>query len=230
MSKPTSQTPKDVHAAARGFSLVELLIVLAILALIVGMSWPALQKPWYKSRLRSAAKMLQSELGRARVEAIESGRSIRFQYQPNSGRFVIQPGLAIDLAADSSQDSAAIIDTGGQFGEIDEADDEELPEGVFFSSIEPRNALELSLDRAADDTIAAVEVEDSQPLQWSKPITFFANGRVTGGCFRLVGRHGYRLDVELRGLTAAVKIGKIERRSTEIGQGEMPPQSGGERE
>lgn len=217
MTTPTHPTP-----TGRAFSLVELLVVLAILVMIVGVSWPALQKPWRKSRLRSAAKQLQSELGRARVAAIESGGVLQFRYQPDTARFAAQPGMTIALTADSSLNSAALSDSDQQHLEatdIDELEIEELPGGVIFQ--DPRAA---ELDGLPGDS----PTSDAGQMPWSKPITFYPNGRVTGGRFRLADRHGYYVDVTLRGLTGTAKIGPVTRRkrTTEQDDGDTADSSG----
>ncbi len=213
MTKPTQPEP-----SRPAFSLVELLVVLAILAVIVGMSWPALQKPWYKSRLRSAAKGLQSELGRARVEAIESGGVLQFRYQADTPRFVARPGMKIVLASDSSAlDSTVWAESDQQYldaTDIDEMEIKELPHGVIFQDPRAAELHDLSSDARADQ------------LPWSKPITFYPNGRVSGGRFRLADRHGYYVHVTLRGLTGTAKIGRVMRREHSAGHDdpeEEPP-------
>ena len=219
MKTPARQISTGNTPTTRGFSLVELLIVLAILAMIVGLSWPALQKPWRRSRLQSAAKQLQSELGRARVEAIESSRVLQFRYQPNTRRFFVRPGMVIATASDSALDSTVPDDSGQQYldaMEIEESLIEQLPDGVFFRDIEAEGKLGLPLgeppherDNERDNSEENLQDIDAGQLPWSKPITFYPNGRVTGGRFRLAGLHGYQVDVTLRGLTGTAKIGKV---------------------
>ena len=202
-------------------------MVLAILAVIVGVSWPALQNPWRQSRLRSAAKGLQSQLGRARVEAIESSSVLQFRYQSGTGRFAVRPGMTIALAADSAAespalDSSASGDAGEEYldtVEIDELEIEELPSGVVFQ--DPReDGIDGLSDHAATDVSAGesqshetgLSATPADRLPWAKPVTFYPNGRVSGGRFRLADRHGYYVDVTLRGLTGTAKIGPVMRR------------------
>jgi len=55
--------------SVRGFTLVELLVVLALLVSLAALCWPELRKPLAQSRLRDAGRQLRAELGKARQEA-----------------------------------------------------------------------------------------------------------------------------------------------------------------
>ncbi|MBN2292893.1 MAG: prepilin-type N-terminal cleavage/methylation domain-containing protein [Pirellulales bacterium] len=218
MTTPTCITPQR-----RAFSLMELLIVLAILAVIVGMSWPALQKPWHKSRLNSAAKKLQSELGRARVAAIESGSVQQFRYQPGTPRFASQAGMTIALTSDSRTDLDAAVssDSDQQYLDTMEMDKlviDELPSGVIFQDPNATEHDNVSSDEFSEDQTVDMSSGDEGQMPWSKPITFYPNGRVTGGRIRLADRHGYYIDVTMRGLTGTAKIGSVMRRELATGE------------
>ena len=92
----------------RGFSLVELLIVLAILAAVAGLVLPTMRGPLDKSRLTGAAKELQASLAKARSLAIRQGAPVYFRYEIDGDRYFIQraPGMIsqmITVLEDSSQ-------------------------------------------------------------------------------------------------------------------------------
>ncbi|MDI9444706.1 MAG: prepilin-type N-terminal cleavage/methylation domain-containing protein, partial [Planctomycetota bacterium] len=72
-----------------GYTLLEMLIVLAILAVMIGLGWPAIQKMARRSRIGDAAKQVRNALGQARLAAIESGKAQVFRFQPGAGRFEI---------------------------------------------------------------------------------------------------------------------------------------------
>ena len=73
-----------------GFSLVELLIVLAVLAVVAGIVLPSLRSPLDKSRLTGAAKELQASLAKARSLAIRQGSPVYFRYEIAGDRYVIE--------------------------------------------------------------------------------------------------------------------------------------------
>jgi prepilin-type N-terminal cleavage/methylation domain-containing protein len=73
-----------------GFSLLELLIVLAIVVSVAGLAIPAMRGPLDKARLTSAAKDVQASLAKARALAIREGTAVQFRYEPGGSRFVIE--------------------------------------------------------------------------------------------------------------------------------------------
>jgi len=88
-----------------GYTLLELLIVLAILAALAAMTLPAIRGPLDKSRLRGASRQVQSALAKARFFSIRKGVQVEFRYQVNGSRWLIQtvPSLAASLQEARSQ-------------------------------------------------------------------------------------------------------------------------------
>jgi prepilin-type N-terminal cleavage/methylation domain-containing protein len=84
MSRPARRS-----IAARGYTLLEMIIVLVLLVVLVGLAWPSLQKPFRKGQIRGAAKQVRDELLRARLEAINSGTTLVFRFQPGLGVFEV---------------------------------------------------------------------------------------------------------------------------------------------
>ena len=69
---------------------MELLIVVALLAMVLTLSLPSLRKLSAKSELRNAARQLRVTLLEARLAAIDSGDLTYFRYQPGGGRFEVR--------------------------------------------------------------------------------------------------------------------------------------------
>jgi Tfp pilus assembly protein FimT len=70
---------------------LELVIVLSVIGLIAGLSWPMLMRPWSKSRVQQAAQDLSRELLRTRLQAIERGQTFQLRWRPGTGEFAIHP-------------------------------------------------------------------------------------------------------------------------------------------
>lgn len=111
-----------------GYTLLELLIVLAILAALAAMTLPAMRGPLDKSRLRGAARQVQAAISKARFLSIREGSLVEFRYQINGSRWVIQTAPSpfeaaqggFSEAGDNATGSGLMIensDAGDSFGE-----------------------------------------------------------------------------------------------------------------
>lgn len=103
MNTTLARTLASVRKPRRsGYTLLELMLVLAVLTVIVAMAWPSLSKPLHRSAVEQAAGQLVKDLGQARLAAIESGQIIRFRYEPGGGRYVLDMASAAVKDGDSS--------------------------------------------------------------------------------------------------------------------------------
>ena len=202
--------------ARRAFTLLEMLIVLALLAMFAAFSWPALRSSLRNSRLRDAAKVVRSELAKTRLRAIETGTPQQFRYQPGTGHFEIAP----QVSATESEHKPAIApversaratlsdDWAGDLEALSRSTRQrDLPEGVAFCP--------LPTDPSSDAPPPAAPIaRDSGEMgddQWSAPIVFQPNGRTSNARIRLFGEGKFRIDVILRGLTGVAIASELGR-------------------
>jgi Tfp pilus assembly protein FimT len=75
----------------RGATLLELMLVMAVIVMVIGLTWPMLERPFAYEKLRNAADIVRSEWTTARVEAMRSGEYQIFRFQPQSGVYEV-PG------------------------------------------------------------------------------------------------------------------------------------------
>lgn len=88
--RPIETRPRTSLAGPRrGFSLMELFLVITILSVIALVTFPMLRRPLNESVVQDAGQQLLRDLAAARAAAIESGRPILFQFQAGSGRYYI---------------------------------------------------------------------------------------------------------------------------------------------
>ncbi len=64
-----------------GFTLAELLVTLAVVAILIGIAVPAMALHLEKARLRAASEALVQELRQARNHAINYRRTVHFSYR-----------------------------------------------------------------------------------------------------------------------------------------------------
>ena len=76
---------------ATGYTLFELLLVLALLSLIIGLGWPAMRRALIKAEMRDAARQVRVELAKARLQAIRRGTPVQFRFQLGGREFLVAP-------------------------------------------------------------------------------------------------------------------------------------------
>ncbi len=177
-----------------GFTLVELLIVLAILVMAMAISWPAVGGLLAKNELRSAAQQVRAALAKTRLEAMESGAVRQFRYQPGTRRFEITR-----LAATAEESSAGR-------GVREDGDAPDTPAEVLLAS-----GVRWESPDTTGVPLRPALSGDSPEQVWSAPILFFPNGRTSNARLQLGGRRGFLVPLTLRGVTGTVAIGNLQR-------------------
>lgn len=219
------------RADRRGYTLVELLMVVALLAAVLGLGLPALGRFSEKGELLNAAQQLRAELLSARLTAIESGHAAWFHYQPGGRTYVL---LAVDQQADprASAESLASpnLDVSPQPGLAstgDSGDDAAavlLPSGIRFDDSESSEstsafaasgeASEVPADVPAGALDvpggAAADVEQTAGGGVPVSIAFYPNGRALNARISLASKR-YRIGLTVRGLTGTVQIAPVQR-------------------
>lgn len=208
----------------QAFTLLEILLVLALLAMLLAIVWPSLNRSLETHRLRRAAEAVQTQLARTRTKAMISGEILSFRFQPQTGNFRVEqrsdwnavlaaggtmssPGAsspAPNATASSSGQSSAAGGTGAaQAGSVPTIE-EQLPEGIDFVSNEVETDSRSSLVSANNSFTSITEVP------WSEPILFYPDGTATAAKIVLQGQRGRSISISLRSLTGGAKVGEIE--------------------
>ncbi len=77
------------HRPIAGFSLIELLIVIAVLAVLVGLVLPS-SNPTLHDQLRSAAGILRGDLGYGCSLAVANNSTYRITFDVNNNRYLLE--------------------------------------------------------------------------------------------------------------------------------------------
>ena len=180
----------QARAGRSGFTLLEVLLVVAVMVVIASLAAPNLVGMLETHKLRKSGDMLRSEFARARIEAMKSGRIQMFRYQTDQGGYMTKPWIMADdeLEANVSADE---LDPEQSANEAPS----QLPDGVKF----------LGLEAEADNRTAAIyesiETELARDSLWSSPILFYPDGSSSSARVVLANSRNQVVQVTLRGLT-----------------------------
>ena len=104
------------HRSRRGFSIVELLVVVAVAATLMAIGAPVLRGTLAEQRLRDGATDVGSALSEARREAFRSSTTARIEVDPADGRISV---FAWDRGANAEAERKRYY----------------LPQGVQFNNV-----------------------------------------------------------------------------------------------
>jgi prepilin-type N-terminal cleavage/methylation domain-containing protein len=92
----------------RGFSLLELMIVLVLMVSLLAIAWPNMQKPLRRTTLNEAAQILREAIDEGRYQAITTGCPIFVQMQ--QGNHEVRTGSFANFAhAEDADNSVAAL-------------------------------------------------------------------------------------------------------------------------
>ena len=88
----TQQPPRVARRRAAGFTLMEIMIVVAIIGLIAAMGLPAIMKALQKDGMRKALSDITDVCASARAKAIFSGQPVAVVFHPGDHVFSVEGG------------------------------------------------------------------------------------------------------------------------------------------
>lgn len=207
MTQPDSQlvvrTSRRCQTRAVGFTLLEMLLVLAILVAITAATIPVLEQMYDTHRIQQAATEVRTTLSAARLRAVDEGESFECRFEPEGRHLVIlvRGDRGIRFGSEETGSSAASRRrTAGIHVE--------LPEPLYFWTVDAF--------RGRLDERALVELADGDVLSnrsWSAPVVFDPNGSSTDAEFEIRDHQGRAVQLEVRGLTGAASASGLVRRS-----------------
>lgn len=196
----------------RAFTLLELMLVLAIIAAIGAIAFPAFQGIFDRQRLQASAEKIRLELDRARLTAMRTGQAQMFECAPGQGKFSVHP-LTQQSDTTNSGEGAKVLTQTGMIAETNEngtlmaaeqtalsGDVKELEEKVtFVSCIVATDSRAYSV--AQQSTAGQVSTTNIGQV-----IIFYPDGSTSNAEVRLQNDRGEVRAVRLRGLTGHVKV------------------------
>lgn len=209
-------------AAARGFTLLEVIIVLALVLVISGLAFTTVLRPMAARRLQLAADQIRADWIMARNRAMSNGEIYCFQCELGANGYLVtvwtdttlnlaspgglmspgaltSPGGVLPDVSSPLLDSTSSANVGDALMLPQSGTRKELPEKIAFADIQiddPAQALGYTTD--------AISLTPD-----NSTILFYPDGTTTSALITLENEFGRRIDISLRGLTGAALVGEV---------------------
>jgi type II secretion system protein H len=168
------------------FTVIELMLVIAIVGLLAAMAMPELQGPLARQRLKSAGEQVRAAWANARSDAITTGEIHLFRFDPGTSDFAVQR-WAGEFSSNESAGSSTASD------EI-----HSLPQDVTFAEV-----LSANQDARADYVAGQMAGADTGS---ASSVMFYPDGTTSTIEVSLTNQFGDVVVVSLRGMTGVVKV------------------------
>ena len=213
------------HGDRKGFTLLELLLVLALLVVMAGFSWPALRGPAANARLRDAARQLRANWAETRLDAMQQGTTFAWRYAPAKSRYARAP-YTLPPWINEEDRGAELRSNQSPRAEVRATVIDRLPDDVSFAEPDLLDSLHdagfgSDVDRAGgdsplldDSTLSLGGFDDWS--QWSDPILFYPDGTTSDSIVILRDERGRSISIALRGITGTASLGRVQTDPQEV--------------
>jgi prepilin-type N-terminal cleavage/methylation domain-containing protein len=207
-------SPRRV-ARRRGYSLLEMIVVLAVVASFLAMTLPALFRPLGRAELCGAAKQVQAALLDARTRAVESGVAQEFCYEPGGRCYEILARRGYDDGGPAATPRAGAAETSLRptnstaLGPLRDV----LADGIVFA--DPQNEMRAERLAPSPPADSPVVEEDVSGQRRITLVRFYPNGCGRNARLKLCVSTSWSIEILLRGLTGTVLVGEPRREETD---------------
>ncbi|MFN3191895.1 MAG: Tfp pilus assembly protein FimT/FimU [Aureliella sp.] len=197
-----------------GFTLLELMLVLAILVLIAAISAPRLTDIFERQKLNGSANNLRLAWDEARLEAMRTGQAQVFECAVGSGKYTVKPLLLQSDATNAGAGATVMAGAGGLVETQDNglvvaadttemAEAEELEDGVVFLSCQSASDVR-AFAVAQESQMAGMSQVNNQNL--GQQVIFYPDGSTSTAEAQLQNKRGDVRAVRIRGLTGHSQV------------------------
>lgn len=206
-----------------GFTLLELMLVLAIVVVLLGVVWPSVGSFLAEQPIKQSADMVRAGLAGGRHKAASTGMVYQFRYEPGGRKFIVVP---FELDAEQIQTDGSGTSVTLNAGTVLSSDTLPVARGVLapscqFSTGAPSLANLANLEgptteQVPEQLIQLVLTDQDNPqdwtgVAWSAPVLFYPDGTSDDFTVSVSDTDLRRIDVQLRGLTAVPSVAPLVR-------------------
>ena len=182
------------------FTLLELLLVLAVIVMIAAIAAPNVIHAFKRQTLKNSGDVIRAEWAKARVRAMTTGRVQIFRCSMGGNQFRtdawVSASDAFGIGSQTMEATPSLAGLDANTGEF-----RELPDGVAF----------YASDTAAESRDAATDAEVGGTVgsTYERRIYFYPDGTCSTAQLVLYNDREQFVVVELRGLTGASRVSEI---------------------
>jgi prepilin-type N-terminal cleavage/methylation domain-containing protein len=176
----------------RGYTLLELLLVLGILLILAGIAFPGVMRMYDRHQLQTAVENVRAHLAASRMRAIDTGLVYQFSYEPNGQSFSVTPFEAAEGHSLPTLEGT-------------------LPESFRFESPDDD---QISTPPLSSTSLPGASTAGGSILNQQMLILFVPDGSATEAALDIVDEQKRFVRLSVRGLTGAVKVGRVQQRSS----------------
>jgi type II secretory pathway pseudopilin PulG len=184
----------------RGLTLFEIILVLALLVVIAGVTMPVISNSIARARLASSGEMVRAAWGKARLAAMQAGEAYVFRYEEGGSRYQIAQLAA--LTAEDAEDINTLPPLSDEDEEYAEADMLRLAKSRLPTEINFQQGQVAAVPQMAGPALA---VEGG----WSQPIMFYPDGTTSDAAVLVANSDKETVRVTLRGLTGISRSSEV---------------------
>lgn len=214
--RPHQPFPQQLHSRSRGFTLLELMLVLAIIAALSAIAVPRLSDMFERQKLRGAANELRLVWDTARIKAMRTGQAQIFNCVPGTGGYTVKPLMLMSDATGVGQGATVALGTGGvaettATGQLTAADPsvaagEQLAESITFVGCRVVGSLRAMATTQESQSTGSGEVNMQNMAQ---TVIFYPDGSTTTAEVQIQNVRGDIRAVQIRGLTGHSRVVEI---------------------
>jgi len=193
-ARPGADRSTRTSPVRQGMTLLELMLVVAIMVVVASLVVPNIQRTFSRQALQKGADRVRVAMGQARIKAIKNGEVFAVFYVPGGAWFNVAPFAQF-------KDQSSLASRRKKLAEANQQSDFEddlLPKGIRFA------AGEVSMDARSAEVLSAGEASDL------RSILFYPDGTSQDAKIIMQNDKENFVEIQLRGLTGIAKTVRVE--------------------